>query len=58
MCLTIPNFVPGVLVLMRPCEDSDNQVNLMATDFDFNVCQCAKKEMHLFRNGGESPTVV
>lgn len=27
MCLTIPNYVPGTLVLMRPCEDADNQVN-------------------------------
>lgn len=25
MCLTIPNTVPGTLVLMQPCEDGDNQ---------------------------------
>ncbi|KAK6640611.1 Polypeptide N-acetylgalactosaminyltransferase 2 [Polyplax serrata] len=25
MCLTIPNFVPGALVLMRPCDFSENQ---------------------------------
>lgn len=27
MCLTIPNTVPGTLVLMQPCEDGDNQVS-------------------------------
>ena len=28
LCLTIPNYVPGALVLMRLCEDADNQVVL------------------------------
>lgn len=31
MCLTIPNTVPGTLVLMQPCEDGDNQVRRIFT---------------------------
>lgn len=28
MCLTIPSFTAGAVVLMRPCEEADNQVYL------------------------------